>query len=140
MTDSVPPANTPANAPSLAMVGLGRMGANMARRLAAHGAVVHGHDPSDLQRSRGWTPDDWAAADAALTDRGLLAGTALTEDGRELRAHVEATTDQLASAPLAVWSDDDAAAVIDALDPVARAVSAADILRYPNPIGLPPLT
>ena len=51
MTDSVPPANTPANAPSLAMVGLGRMGANMARRLAAHGAVVHGHDPSDAARA-----------------------------------------------------------------------------------------
>ena len=38
MTDSAPPAN----APALAMIGLGRMGANMARRLASHGANVHG--------------------------------------------------------------------------------------------------
>ncbi len=46
MTDTVPPAN----APALAMVGLGRMGANMARRLAAHGAIVHGHDASEAAR------------------------------------------------------------------------------------------
>jgi len=110
--------------------------------LEAHVLITaeHGHDPSDLQRSRGWTPDDWSAATAALTERGLLAGTALTEDGRELRAHIEATTDRLATTPLTVWSDDEAAAAIAALDPVARAVSAAGVLRYPNPIGLPPLT
>ena len=47
MTDTAPPAN----APALAMVGLGRMGANMARRLAAHGAIVHGHDASKAARA-----------------------------------------------------------------------------------------
>ena len=35
-----------ASVPTLLMVGLGRMGANMVRRLASHGAAVHGHDPS----------------------------------------------------------------------------------------------
>src|SRR5690606_12752502 len=47
MTDTA----SPADAPALAMVGLGRMGANMARRLAAGGAIVHGHDPSDAARA-----------------------------------------------------------------------------------------
>jgi len=37
--------------PTLLMVGLGRMGANMARRLAANGAVVHGFDRSPEARA-----------------------------------------------------------------------------------------
>ncbi|MGE0800240.1 MAG: phosphogluconate dehydrogenase (NAD(+)-dependent, decarboxylating) [Lautropia sp.] len=41
----------PESMPTLLMVGLGRMGANMARRLAGHGAVVHGHDPSEPARA-----------------------------------------------------------------------------------------
>jgi len=42
---------TPADAaPTLAMVGLGRMGANMARRLARSGATVHGFDPQPAAR------------------------------------------------------------------------------------------
>ena len=38
-------------APSLLMVGLGRMGANMARRLAGNGATIHGYDPSATARA-----------------------------------------------------------------------------------------
>lgn len=52
---------------------------------------------------------------------------------------MEATTDRLAAAPLAVWSEAETREVLDRLLPVARAVSAAGILRYPNPIGLPPI-
>ena len=33
----------------------------------------------------------------------------------------------------------DAAAVLAALDPVARAVAASELIPYPNPMGLPPL-
>jgi len=45
--NGAPDARTPAPAPAgpLAMVGLGRMGANMARRLARGGITVHGVDP-----------------------------------------------------------------------------------------------
>ena len=46
---SSPPADV--IAPALLMVGLGRMGANMARRLAANGATVHGHDRSPAARA-----------------------------------------------------------------------------------------
>ncbi|HVL55496.1 MAG TPA: decarboxylating 6-phosphogluconate dehydrogenase [Burkholderiaceae bacterium] len=42
------PLNTPA--PTLAMIGLGRMGANMARRLARAGAIVHGFDAAQASR------------------------------------------------------------------------------------------
>jgi 6-phosphogluconate dehydrogenase len=41
---SIPPAD--GAAPTLLMIGLGRMGGNMARRLAAGGATVHGYDRS----------------------------------------------------------------------------------------------
>jgi 6-phosphogluconate dehydrogenase len=43
--------NSNAPPPTLLMVGLGRMGANMARRLAAQGAIVHGHDRSVAARA-----------------------------------------------------------------------------------------
>jgi 6-phosphogluconate dehydrogenase len=43
--------SAPAVAPVLAMVGLGRMGANMARRLARGGATVHGVDPQPEARA-----------------------------------------------------------------------------------------
>lgn len=112
------------------------------RGLEAHVLIAadHGSDPVDLQRTRGWTAEDWASAVAALADRGLLdADGSLTAAGRDLRQRVEATTDELASAPLAVWSPDEAARVLDLLLAPAAAVSAAGVLRYPNPIGLPPL-
>ncbi|MEZ5182597.1 MAG: hypothetical protein R2702_12095 [Acidimicrobiales bacterium] len=103
-------------------------------------AAERGSDPVDLQRTRGWTEDDWAGAVAGLAHRGLVDGRgALRPAGAELRHEVEATTDRLAAAPLASWSDADASTVLDALHPVAAAVSAAGVLRYPNPIGLPPV-
>ena len=40
-----------ATSPTLLMVGLGRMGANMARRLAGKGATVHGYDPAAAARA-----------------------------------------------------------------------------------------
>ena len=48
MNSNAPSQNT---VPSILMVGLGRMGANMARRLAGNGARVHGHDPSAAARN-----------------------------------------------------------------------------------------
>ncbi|MFJ3304870.1 hypothetical protein ACIPSA_17435 [Streptomyces sp. NPDC086549] len=50
--------------------------------------------------SRGWSPEEWAAARERLTARGLVHedGTA-TEAGRDLRRAVEEHTDQLAVAP-----------------------------------------
>jgi hypothetical protein len=99
-----------------------------------------GADPEDLQRTRGWTGDDWQAAVARLAGRGLVdpGGRTLTDHGRRVRARVEATTDELAAT---VWADDLAAAesVIELLTPAARAISESGVIRYPNPMGLPPL-
>ncbi|MBO3745818.1 hypothetical protein J5X84_07025 [Streptosporangiaceae bacterium NEAU-GS5] len=51
-------------------------------------------------QGRGWTSDEWAAAQDRLAARGLVDGTGTaTEEGRRLRDQVERMTDQLAAGP-----------------------------------------
>lgn len=51
-----------------------------------------------LERSRGWTPEEWASTRAALVANGLLdSGDTLSERGRSLRATLEAQTDRAAA-------------------------------------------
>jgi hypothetical protein len=102
-------------------------------------AVAAGPLPAErFQQIRGWTPDEWSAATAALTTRGLLAADgALTPAGAELRASIEAATDRAALRP---WQALGAAAVarLDALFvPLVARISAADVVPDPNPIGVP---
>jgi hypothetical protein len=86
-----------------------------------------------LQPARGWTDEAWDAGEARLVERGWLDATgALTDLGRERRADIDAQTDVLATV-----AGIDLAAVIDAVAPVTSAVAAADVISYPNPIGLP---
>src|SRR5690606_7164636 len=42
-----------------------------------------------LRESRGWSQEEWDAAVAALTERGLLANGDPTEEGRALKARIE---------------------------------------------------
>ncbi|MFJ5220061.1 hypothetical protein ACIP98_35895 [Streptomyces sp. NPDC088354] len=68
--------------------------------LVTHTATGKGFNPRFVQRSRGWSPEDWAAAQDRLRDRGLLdAEGELTGRGVELRREVEAMTDRLDRAP-----------------------------------------
>lgn len=99
-----------------------------------------GSDPLDLQRTRGWTGDDWADAVDRLRHRGLVDGDgALTGAGREVRADVEHATDHLASLPWQHLDEVERTRVVELLTPSATAVSRAGVLRYPNPMGLPPI-
>ena len=103
-------------------------------------AIELGTDPLDLQRTRGWTADDWDAALERLRGRHLVdPDGALTAAGRELRASVEHTTDHLAALPWHHLDEVERTRLVELLTPAATAVSHAGILRYPNPIGLPPL-
>jgi hypothetical protein len=87
--------------------------------------------------NRGWTDDDWLAAQERLVARGLLApGGGLTPEGERLREHVERRTDQLAAQPLAAAT----AAELDRLDEVLRPFARALVpgaVPYPNPVGAP---
>jgi hypothetical protein len=104
-------------------------------------ALERGSDPEDLQRTRGWTADDWARAVERCRARLLVdADGNLGDSGHALRHDLEATTDRLAMAPWNDLADSDRDHLIATLSPAAEAVSASGVIRYPNPIGLPPIT
>ena len=103
-------------------------------------AAEHG-TPHDLLRdNRGWTKEEWAAAEARLADRGLLVDRRLTADGLELRRAIEAETDRRSAEPLdaalGAGAQDD---LLAALQAPAAAIAGSGVIPYPNPMGLPAL-
>ncbi|MEU6340866.1 hypothetical protein ABZ883_07925 [Streptomyces sp. NPDC046977] len=90
----------------------------------------------ELQPHRGWTDDEWAAARARLTARGLL-GTdgSATDDGRAARRSLEAATDLAAARPWSALPADALDRLLAVLSPAAHACAAA--LPYPNATGAP---
>jgi hypothetical protein len=67
--------------------------------LITHSATGRGFTEAAAKATRGWRDGEWAAACAALTDRGLLDDAGLTVEGQELRARIELQTDALAADP-----------------------------------------
>jgi hypothetical protein len=61
------------------------------------GANDSGIGFSVLQQSRSWPKQEWEAAEARLTERGLFDGERLTEAGNALRERVETVTDEAAA-------------------------------------------
>ncbi|WP_330179205.1 hypothetical protein OHB26_22255 [Nocardia sp. NBC_01503] len=99
-------------------------------------SALTGSSPAMWQANRGWTESDWAAARHRLESRGLLADGAPTDEGRELRAHIESRTDALAmTAYTNVPGITDA---LSALTPIAKAVAGSGAVPYPNPMGADP--
>ena len=91
-----------------------------------------------IQPHRGWTDDDWASAQERLRGRGWLdASGAITTEGRQARADIEAQTDRLAMPPLSALGPERTQQLLAALEPLTAAVWAAEGLPHPNPIGLP---
>lgn len=52
-----------------------------------------GWEPTTYTASRGWSPEAMAAGTAALEERGLVSGDALTAAGTTLRERIETSTD-----------------------------------------------
>lgn len=68
--------------------------------LVTHTASDRGASRKWVLATRGWSLEDWQAAEERLRGRGLLDGAgALTEAGTRLRADLEDTTDRLDRAP-----------------------------------------
>ncbi len=65
-------------------------------------------------RTRGWDDADYEVASAALEDRALLAGEALTDEGSRAREAVEVSTDR-ACAPIVRALGDDLPELVDIL-------------------------
>ena len=76
--------------------------------------------------SRGWSEQEWDAAEAGLRARGLLdRENALTEAGQALRAKLEADTDRMAAAPWQHLGDERTEEVVRIAKAMSRAVAAA---------------
>ncbi|MDQ2959579.1 MAG: hypothetical protein M3R48_00795 [Candidatus Dormibacteraeota bacterium] len=102
-------------------------------QVAAGGGV----DAASLRSFRGWTDEEWSAAEARLRERGLLDESgALSAGGIALRTTVENATDGLASDP---WDRLPAARrerLLTLLANLAARLEGDGGLVYPNPIGV----
>jgi hypothetical protein len=110
--------------------------------LEAHQLVVAaGLIESERLRSvRGWSEDQWAAARDSVTAKGWVAEDgAITEAGAQLREAVERRTDAVAMQPYTDGLTEPGLDLLPSLlAPLSRAVVAAGIMPFPNPIGLTP--
>ncbi|MFI0903059.1 hypothetical protein ACH4TE_05860 [Streptomyces sioyaensis] len=104
-------------------------------------AAADGRVPVDTMRQdRGWSEEEWAAAADRLRARDLVdARGDATEHGRVERERIEAATDRLAGRLLHSLPEAQTTAMLHSLEPVVRRILAAEVLPFPNPIGLPHL-
>ena len=95
-------------------------------------------DPDTIRQDRGWTEEEWAQAVDRLYARGLVdADGRITEHGRTERELIEDATDRLSARLLRPLGARDADTLLSALERPARQILAAEVLPFPNPIGLP---
>jgi hypothetical protein len=79
-----------------------------------------------LQKTRGWSDEEWSEATGRLRERGWLEedGT-LTETGRAARQHVEDLTDEVAGRPWRVIGEDRADRLRSLVRPFSRALASS---------------
>ena len=91
-----------------------------------------------LQQSRRWSTDDWERATEGLVERGVLtASGALTEQGAALKERIERATDRLAAGPYGALGGEERSRLIEITERLARHLTDAGAMPFPNPIGLP---
>jgi hypothetical protein len=73
-------------------------------------------------RTRAWSDEQLDAAEARLVERGLLAGGALTDEGRALRESIEAATDAQCAPMLDALGNDGLEELIGLLTPWGKAI------------------
>jgi hypothetical protein len=94
--------------------------------------LVNGQTPF-LKATRGWTGEEWAAAEERLRGRGLLAADgSLTDDGTALRAELEARTDATAEVGWRGLGQQGCERLLELVRPLRRELVASDIF----PAGL----
>jgi hypothetical protein len=103
--------------------------------------VLHcaaGAVPEDyIKRTRHYDDAEWHACKHSLVSRGLLGDDgSLTLAGRDLKSHIEATTDKLALRGLDALDDGEVEALFHALTPIARTVIAGGDMPAVTPMSL----
>ncbi|MGH8862339.1 MAG: SCO6745 family protein [Jatrophihabitantaceae bacterium] len=81
--------------------------------IVTHTATGRGFTAQAAKTLRGWSDEQWSAAQTGLAERGLMDGAELTDAGREQRARVEAETDELDAAPWAHLGDQRTARLVE---------------------------
>lgn len=92
-----------------------------------------------INKIRGWSAEEWAAAVEDLSDRGLVDSSgAFTPAGRSLRSEIELETDRLSAAPRVALGEAAAARLVELMDPlVERLVSTGAVAgQWPPPKGV----
>jgi len=90
-----------------------------------------------IMRGRDYDDEQWDHYHELLARRGLLDGHgALTDSGRDLKQHIEDTTDRLALSALDTLDDDEVERLFLALTPITRKVVAAGDVPAATPMGL----
>ena len=91
-----------------------------------------------LRTTRGWSPEEWAAASRRLQDRGWLAADGeLTDTGRRVRRAYERTTDELAAGPWRELGPEATDELATLLHPLAAAVVEAGGVPVGGGLGSP---
>ena len=97
-----------------------------------------GSFPAESQRSfRGWSAEEWSAAEGRLRHRGLLNHEGLTEEGRRTRGAIEDRTDELSMLSTDPLPENQVEALLSHVLPTVDAILAAEVVPFPNPMGLP---
>ncbi|MDI6099938.1 hypothetical protein QLQ12_15160 [Actinoplanes sp. NEAU-A12] len=96
-----------------------------------------GAAPAANFAGRGWTGEQWAAAQQRLADRGLVYadGTA-TEAGHALRERVERHTDELAAGPWRALGEANAERLADLTRPLLGEVFTSGMLPRSSTLGI----
>jgi hypothetical protein len=109
-----------------------RAGMSGLESLVTHTLTGRGFTEAAAKATRGWSDEEWTAATDRLAERGLVADGALTDEGRRLRAAVEAGTDELSAAPWLHLGPERTARVVE----LGRALSARLVAAGAYPAGV----
>jgi hypothetical protein len=92
-----------------------------------------------MQKARGWSEPEWAAAVDDLRARGLVSGDgALTAEGAKLREWVEERTDRAAEAPWQRLGSAPTERLAELLEPLALRLADDNQAMKVNPMALDP--
>jgi hypothetical protein len=100
---------------------------------AASGAIPRDY----IARTRDYDDEEWRLREQQLAARGLLDDDgSLSAAGRELKDHVESTTDALSLSVFDALNDDEVETLFQALTPITRAVVAGGDVPAMTPMAL----
>lgn len=90
-----------------------------------------------LRANRGWTEEEWSAAEERLRARGWLDKTgAHTAAGRRARRDVETRTDRLALPPYEALGEERGERFADLMTQLSGRILDGPAVPFPNPMGL----